>query len=63
MDYQYGMQLDIARGISRSEIADACKVVPTLMTYEDSQGICHTLRYLVMGNGCQGSSAACALRR
>lgn len=63
MDYRYGMQLDIARVISRSEIADACKVAPALMTYADSQGVSHTLRYSLMGNGCKGSSAVCALRR
>ena len=59
MDYQYGMQLDIARVISRSEIANACKLVTALMTYEDSQGVCHTLRS-VMGNGLPGLE--CRLR-
>lgn len=63
MDYQYGMQLDIARLISRSDIANKCNVVPALMTYADLQDVSHTLRYSLMGNGCQGSSAVCALRR
>ena len=50
--YHYGMKLDIARIISRSEIPDACGVVPAYMTYEDHQGRVHRLEYMVFGQGC-----------
>ncbi|WPP47872.1 DUF2790 domain-containing protein [Pseudomonas sp. AN-1] len=51
--YHYGMDLDVARVISRSEIPDVCGTVPVQMVYEDHQGQRHTLEYLVMGNGCR----------
>lgn len=50
--YHYGMELDIARVISRSEIPDVCGVVPAHMTYEDHQGKVHRLEYVVFGRGC-----------
>ncbi|AOE84212.1 DUF2790 domain-containing protein [Pseudomonas sp. TCU-HL1] len=50
--YHYGMELDIARVISRSEIPDVCGVVPAYMTYEDHQGNIHRLEYVVFGQGC-----------
>ncbi|BAN47354.1 DUF2790 domain-containing protein [Metapseudomonas resinovorans] len=50
--YHYGMELDIARVISRSDIPDVCGVVPAYMTYEDHQGKVHRLEYMVFGNGC-----------
>lgn len=53
VDYHYGMHLDIARVVSHSEISVVCHTVPALMTYEDSNGEQHTVRYQVMGNGCQ----------
>ncbi|WP_408004330.1 DUF2790 domain-containing protein [Zestomonas carbonaria] len=52
--YRYGMDLDIARVVSHSDIPNVCGVVPVEMTYEDSQGDRHTLQYRVIGNGCQG---------
>ncbi|MND79169.1 hypothetical protein D3C80_708980 [compost metagenome] len=52
--YHYGMDLDVARVISRSEVPNVCATVPVQMVYEDHQGKRHTLEYLVMGNGCQG---------
>jgi len=55
VDYHYGMHLDIARVVSHSEIPAVCHVVPAELTYEDSNGEQHTVRYRVMGNGCQGS--------
>ncbi|MNC41833.1 hypothetical protein D3C75_906190 [compost metagenome] len=51
--YHYGMDLDVARVISRSEVPNVCATVPVQMVYEDHQGKRHTLEYLVMGNGCQ----------
>ncbi|MCT5527481.1 DUF2790 domain-containing protein [Pseudomonas aeruginosa] len=53
-DYYYGKHLDIARVVSHSEIPSVCHAVPVEMTYEDSNGQQHTIRYRVMGNGCQG---------
>lgn len=50
--YQYGMQLDIQKVITVSQIANECAPVPAQMTYEDSQGKRHILQYQVMGTGC-----------
>lgn len=50
--YDYSMNLDVARVIKRSEVPDVCAVVPVQMTYEDHQGQQHTVEYQVMGNGC-----------
>ncbi|ERI49758.1 DUF2790 domain-containing protein [Pseudomonas sp. AOB-7] len=54
IDYHYGMHLDIARVVSHSEIPNVCHAVPVEMTYEDSNGQQHRIRYQVMGNGCLG---------
>ncbi len=50
--YHYGMEMDIARIISRSEIPDVCGIVPAYMTYEDHQGKVHRVEYMVFGQGC-----------
>ncbi|MNF71816.1 hypothetical protein D3C84_537750 [compost metagenome] len=50
--YHYGMKLDIAKVISRSDIPDVCGIVPAYMTYEDHQGNVHRLEYRVFGQGC-----------
>lgn len=55
VDYHYGMRLDVARVISHSEIPPVCHAVPVEMTYEDSAGEQHTVRYRVMGSSCHGS--------
>ncbi len=49
MDYKYGMKLDIANVIRTSRDTPACKVIPQLMTYEDSSGNLNTVKYQVMG--------------
>lgn len=52
-DYHYGMHLDIARVISMTEPAsDQCQVIKALMTYQDSSGQQHTLRYLKNAEVC-----------
>ena len=51
-EYYYGTELDIARVVSHSEIPPVCHVVPVEMTYEDSKGNQHSIRYRVMGSGC-----------
>ncbi|MFD2643190.1 DUF2790 domain-containing protein [Pseudomonas japonica] len=50
--YSYGTDLDIAKVISLSKVANVCEVVPATMVYEDHQGQRHTLEYRVMGDGC-----------
>ncbi len=48
-EYEYGMQLDVVKIVSVVKPQPACSVVPTAMTYEDSQGQLNTLRYSVAG--------------
>lgn len=50
--YRYGMNLDIAHIVTVDAIPAVCEVVPTRMTYDDSDGKRHILEYRVMGNGC-----------
>lgn len=52
-DYQYGDKLDVEKVISIESDSMACGVTPAVMTYEDSHGERHVLRYQVMGTGCQ----------
>ena len=53
--YTYDMHPDIARVISISPTPNVCKVVPVRMTYEDSHGQQHVMRYQVLANGCGNS--------
>ncbi|MDR3413006.1 MAG: DUF2790 domain-containing protein [Formivibrio sp.] len=53
--YNYSTHLDIAKVISISAIPDVCEVVPATMTYDDHQGVRHTIGYQVMGTGCDHS--------
>lgn len=50
-DYAYGMHLDIAKVISTSDY-NYCGIAPRELTYADSQGAVHTLRYPAFGDGC-----------
>lgn len=50
--YSYSQDLDIARVISVSQVANVCEVVPAQLTYDDSKGNRHVMQYLVVGNGC-----------
>jgi hypothetical protein len=52
--YCYGTHLDVAKVISEEPVPDVCAVVPTHMTYQDSQGKRHVLAYNVMGRCSQG---------
>ncbi|PJI51101.1 MAG: topoisomerase II [Pseudomonas sp.] len=52
--YTYDMKLDVAHVISTTDVSDQCGIVPARMTYEDSQGLRHTVEYQVWGNGCSG---------
>lgn len=55
VEYKYGMKLDIAKVVRVSPELRACKVLPQLMTYENSQGELNTLQYQVM-SGCRGKN-------
>lgn len=44
-DYEYGMKIDVAKFVRRSQDPRNCKVYSRLMTYENSQGVLKTLRY------------------
>ena len=49
VDYHYGMQLDIASVLQRTDNSDKSGVVPTILVYRDSQGEVHKVRYLEWG--------------
>lgn len=53
--YTYDMHPDIARVISISPMPNVCGVVPVRMTYQDSHGQQHIMRYQVMASGCGNS--------
>lgn len=55
VDYKYGMKLDIAKVVRTSPDLRACKVIPQLMTYEDSSGKLNTVKYQIM-SGCRGKN-------
>ncbi|CAI8806304.1 DUF2790 domain-containing protein [Pseudomonas serboccidentalis] len=48
-EYEYGMRLDVVKIVSVVKPQPGCSVVPTAMTYEDSQGQLNTLKYSVAG--------------
>lgn len=52
-DYHYGMRLDVAKVLSMTEpVTEECHVIKALMTYLDSSGQEHTLRYLKNAEVC-----------
>lgn len=51
-DYNYSTHLDIARVRSVDDVSNVCGIVPVKMTYDDSEGKTHVLRYMMMGAGC-----------
>lgn len=53
-DYKYGMKLDVVKVVSIVQPQASCAAVPTVMTYEDSQGQLNTIRYTV-GGECRGN--------
>jgi len=53
LNYHYGEKLDIQKVISIEGDQSACGITPALMTYQDSRGEQHTVRYQIVGNGCQ----------
>ncbi|MNG30521.1 hypothetical protein D3C84_1161500 [compost metagenome] len=49
-DYKYAMKLDVVKVVSVVRPQVACAVIPTAMTYEDSQGRLNTIKYKVAGD-------------
>jgi hypothetical protein len=50
IEYEYGMALDVVQVIILSPDPRACKVMPQLMTYEDSAGELNTLKYQMLSD-------------
>ncbi|EQM72044.1 hypothetical protein L682_00055 [Aquipseudomonas alcaligenes OT 69] len=48
-DYGYGMKLDVAKVIYSSPNVKYCGSVKKLLSYADSKGELHTIRYLAQG--------------
>ena len=48
-EYEYGMKLDVVKVVSVVKPPATCAVVPTAMTYEDSEGQLNTVKYTVAG--------------
>lgn len=55
-DYRYSDELDVHKIISIESNSTACGVTPAVMTYEDSHGELHIMRYQVVGYGCQSEN-------
>lgn len=49
VDYEYGMDLDIARVVSRTDNSLKAGIVPTVVVYQDHNGDLHKVRYLEWG--------------
>ncbi len=49
VEYQYGMQLDVKKVLSLTDVSNVAGVVPVTMVYEDSQGRVQKVKYLELG--------------
>lgn len=49
VDYHYGMQLDVASVLHRTDNSDKTGVVSSVMVYRDSLGEVHKVRFLEWG--------------
>ncbi|WP_312830664.1 DUF2790 domain-containing protein [Pseudomonas rhodesiae] len=49
-DYVYGMKLDVAKTIHVSPPVKYCGNVDSYMSYQDSQGKLHSIRYILQGD-------------
>lgn len=49
-DYRYGMDMDIAKLVHVSQNVMYCGNVRSIMSFEDSKGELHMVRYIVKGN-------------
>ncbi|WP_341963809.1 DUF2790 domain-containing protein [Pseudomonas sp. RC10] len=55
-DYNYSTHLDIAKVRDVDDVSAICSITPVKMTYDDSQGKTHILRYMMMGGGCNSGN-------
>ena len=49
VEYQYGMQLDVKKVLSLTDVSNVAGVVPVTMVYEDSQGHVRKVSYVELG--------------
>ncbi|MEN0107404.1 MAG: DUF2790 domain-containing protein [Pseudomonas sp.] len=49
VEYQYGMQLDVKKVLSLTDVSNLAGVVPVTMVYEDSHGQVHKVQYQELG--------------
>ncbi len=49
-DYVYGMKLDIAKMIHISPPVKYCGIINSYMSYQDSKGKLHSIRYVEQGD-------------
>lgn len=49
VDYHYGMHLDVASVLQRTDNSGKSGVVPSILVYRDSQGEVHKVRFLEWG--------------
>ncbi len=50
VDYKYGMEIDVARLIHQTRDIEVCGNFKKIMSYEDSQGELHSVRYTQLGD-------------
>lgn len=48
-DYAYGMKIDVAKLVHTTEDISTCGNFKKIMSYEDSQGALHSVRYTMPG--------------
>lgn len=50
VDYKYGMKIDVAKLIHQTRNIETCGNFKKIMSYEDSQGKLHSVRYTKLGS-------------
>lgn len=51
---QFGVVLDVAKVINKTQGTEVNGIIPVLLTYQDSRGEQHTVQYDLMGEGTSG---------
>jgi len=54
VDYKYGMTIDVAKLIHQTKDVEVCGNYKKIMSYEDTQGELHSVRYTLLGD-CRSS--------
>ncbi|MGY4532573.1 hypothetical protein ACVW0Y_001697 [Pseudomonas sp. TE3786] len=49
VQYEYGMELDVKKVLSLTDVSNVAGVVPVTMVYQDSQGRVQKVKYLELG--------------